>query len=288
MTPDDPRDPRPGAADVPSPSLDELASALLDGELGDADAAAARARPDVVARAAAMEDARRALRDLPVPPHAGRDRAVAAALAAFDDEVAGGTGWSPPAPLGPPPRRAQRWLAAAAAAAVLAGLAGLAVATAGDGDDHDMAGSAEEATAGDDSADASGEGGGGPDEEVAEEAPRADTEASDQLAVAEAGHLGTFASADALVDHVTALLAQDGGATSVPPADPDTGADTTFRQACADDPPAPLAGALATVLSGRAVLDQQPVEVWVVDTAEGRRVVAVDDTCATVVDQPVG
>lgn len=286
MTPDDPRDPRPGADDVP-PSLDELASALLDGELSDADAAAARARPDVVARAAAMEDARRALRDLPVPPHADRDRAVAAALAAFDDELPGGTG-SRPAALGPPPRRAQRWLAAAAAAAALAGLAGLAVATAGDGDDHDMAGSAEEATAGDDSADASGEGGGGPDESAAEEAPRADAEADDQLAAAEAGDLGTFASADALVDHVTALLAQDGGAASEAPADPDTGADTAFRQACADDPPPPLAGALATVLGGRAVLDQQPVEVWVVDTADGRRLVAIDDTCATVVDQPLG
>ena len=286
MTPDDPRDPRPGADDVP-PSLDELASALLDGELSDADAAAARARPDVVARAAAMDDARRALRDLPVPPHADRDRAVAAALAAFDDEVPN-SGWSRPAPLGPSPRRAQRWLAAAAAAAALAGLAGLAVATAGDGDDHDMAGSAEEATAGDDSADASGEGGGGQDETAAEEAPRAGAEADDQLAAAEAGDLGTFASADALVNHVTALLAQDGGAASGPPADPESGADTAFRQACADDPPAPLAGALATVLGGRAVLDQQPVEVWVVDTADGRSVVAIDDTCAIVVDQPLG
>jgi hypothetical protein len=287
MTPDDPRDPRPDAAGPP-PSLDELASALLDGELGDADAAV-RARPDVVARAAAMEDARRALRDLPVPPHAGRDRAVAAALAAFDDEVPGDVAGSPPAPLGAPARRAQRWLAAAAAAAALAGLAGLAVATAGDGDDHDTAGSAaDEATAGDDGADASGEGGAAPDQTAAEEAPGAGAESHEQLAAVDAGDLGSFASADALVVRVTALLAQDDGAGSVPPVDPDGGADAAFRQACADDPPAPLAGALATVLGGRAVVDQQPVDVWVVDTAGGRRVVAIDDTCTTVVDRPLG
>lgn len=287
MTPDDPRDPRPGDDDVP-PSLDELASALLDGELSDADADAARARPGVVARAAAMEDARRALRDLPVPPHAGRDRAVAAALAAFDDEVPGDAAGSPPAPLGAPARRAQRWLAAAAAAAALAGLAGLAVATAGDGDDHDTAGSAaDEATAGDGD-DASGEGGAAPDQTAAEEAPGAGAESHEQLAAGDAGDLGSFASADALVDRVTALLAQDDGAGPVPPVDPDGGADAAFRQACTDDPPAPLAGALATVLGGRAVVDQQPVDVWVVDTAGGRRVVAIDDTCTTVVDRPLG
>lgn len=315
MTPDDPRDPRPDATG-PQPSPDELASALLDGELSDDEAAAARARPDVMAWAGAMEEARRALRELPVPPHAGRDRAVAAALAAFDDQraddgetsAAVGAGGrreagghrsrdpvAPPTARGASTRRAQRWLAAAAAAAVLAGLAGLAVATGDDRTDQDAAGyAADEAAEGDDGDSQAGgsaaEGGEAPDRAEAEEAPMAtaDTELTDELAAADAGDLGAFPSADALVDHLAALLAEGGDEGRVPPMDGDDGAGTAFRQACVDDPPAPLAAALATVLGGRAVVYGRLVDVWVIDTVEGRRVVALDDSCSPVVDRPLG
>jgi hypothetical protein len=86
MTPDDPR-PRPNDPDESAPApRDERASALVDGMLDEGEeAAAARHAPDVVARAAEMDAARAALRDVPPAGAAARSRALAAALAAYDE-----------------------------------------------------------------------------------------------------------------------------------------------------------------------------------------------------------
>jgi hypothetical protein len=62
-----------------------------------------------------------------------------------------------------------------------------------------------------------------------------------------------------------------------------------FDAACTAGRPAPLADpGLVVRLHGRAVVDGRPVEVWVVDTGGGSRLVAIDRTCTVVVDQAVG
>jgi hypothetical protein len=41
------------------------------------------------------------------------------------------------------------------------------------------------------------------------------------------------------------------------------------------------------VLQGRATVDGEPVDVWVLDADGEERLVAVDASCAVVVDQPL-
>jgi hypothetical protein len=321
MTPDDPRDHDPGLPGPSAPlSPDELASALLDGALSPDQAAAARRDPVVVARAAEMDAARVALRAVPSPGAAARDRALNAALAAFD--VA-------PGPLGEGPatagtrtpgghtrvadlearrrrsaRRTPRWLAAAAAAAlVIAGVASLAILGSGSSDESsDMA--AE--VAGDEQTSASG-GGAGDDAESAGEAaeapsaPSADAgSATSRTAAAEVGDLGTFASADRLTDEVGSRLDvahdDDGvrpdASQAVPRPDvttPSAEALGALDVACPGGVPAPLDDPARTLrLHGRAVVGGQAVDVWVIGTAGGDRVLALDSACAVVVDQPLG
>ena len=63
---------------------DELASALLDDELGDAEAAEVRSDPAAAARAEALRRATEAVGEAVSPPPGAEDAAVAAALADFD------------------------------------------------------------------------------------------------------------------------------------------------------------------------------------------------------------
>jgi len=114
-----------------------LASAYLDDDVDDAARARAEGDPDVMAEVARLRALRTALRDVEVPDPDRRERALAAALAAFADEPVVRTG-APPAPV-PLPRRTRRWggvLAAAAALLVVVGGA-VVVRTGGssDGDD---------------------------------------------------------------------------------------------------------------------------------------------------------
>jgi hypothetical protein len=115
-----------------------LASAYLDDDVDDAARARAEGDPDVLAEAARLRALRTALRDVEVPDPDRRERALAAALAAFADEPVARTG-APPAPV-PLPRRNRRWggVLAAAAAALLVVVAGAVVVRTGgssDGDD---------------------------------------------------------------------------------------------------------------------------------------------------------
>ena len=335
MTPDDPRHPRPGDTDDDARvARDDLASALLDGLLSDEQAAEARRRPDVMARAAAMEAARTALRDAPspAPSAAARDRAVAAALAAFDEAAGAGDPGAPTVAgrhhdragqggrdverrdgdgrgdadrgdAGPggvtdlgARRRAgrqapPRWLGAAAALILVeGGMIGLAIATSTSSDDNasEMGGVAEDSAEGDHERATADE------TQSADEAPSAAPESGggvSGLADGEAGDLGTFPDGAALADRVGGLLGGDEGAAgqdSVAPQPtlPDT---DEFDAACTAGHPAPLADpGLVVRLHGRAVVDGRPVEVWVVDTGGGSRLVAIDRTCTVVVDQAVG
>jgi hypothetical protein len=343
MTPDDPRLPPPDdpGADLPDPAAggspaggrgasaggaggdsrpsgpagsdggngdaDELASALLDGVLDEAGAAAARQRSDVMARLAEIESTRAALRDAPArpPDPIARERAIAAALAAFDDQVA-----TPPTPAGEPvkelaarqqrrraPRHgAPRWLGAAAAVAVLAAAAA-GVATLGTNSSDDDAATSEDATAGGEARETEEDASGG-----AADAPAASEGADDQGAAEEpgsvaplvAGDLGSFASADDLVANLRTRAdedressnATDGSGEAVAPAD-EVLADLRFG--CGTGLPGRLEeGGTVVRLRGTATFLGDPVDVLVIRTTGGDRVVAIDASCSVVVDEPLG
>ena len=298
----------PGGSDGGDGDADELASALLDGVLDEAGASAARQRPDVMARLAEIESTRAALRDAPAPPPdpSARERAIAAALAAFDDEVA-----TPPAPAREPvselaarqqrrraPRHgAPRWLGAAAAVAVLVAAAA-GVATLGTGSSDEDAATSGDATAGSESGDAEEEASGG-----AADAPAASEGADDQAAAEEepaseaplvAGDLGSFASADDLVASLRTRAdedrestgATDGSGEAVAPAD-QVLADLRFG--CGTELPGRLAdGGTMVRLRGTATFLGDAVDVLVIRTTGGDRVVAIDASCSVVVDEPLG
>jgi hypothetical protein len=288
----------------------------VDGVLSPDEEAAARRRPEVVARAARLEAGRTALRAVPGPDPVARERALTAALAAFDAEAPA----SVPSDRPPPPVRAvpvagpgaidlaahrqsrsggaqgdaarrglPRWFGAAAAAvALLAGLVGLA-ALSSDGDgDNDTAmdvGSSQEQS--DDGAASAGD-----SAEAPTAAPESGGSEARQARPLEVGDLGTFPSGDALVDHVQGITPDSGTAEVQPessaPLDADEEALGTFSS-CEGAPPPPLDDPGAVLeLHGRAVIGTQAVEVWIVDAAAGRRVVAVDAACAVTVDRPLG
>lgn len=123
----------------PSPDdLDQRASDVVDG-VADGGAPATDPGPDVDARAAAFEVLRGALRQVPAPPAGALDQAVAAALAAYDEDRAA-IGPSPPsAPVVPLRRRRGLGLAPLGAAAAIAAVLGVAALAARDGDGGDAA-----------------------------------------------------------------------------------------------------------------------------------------------------
>jgi hypothetical protein len=83
--------------------IDELASALVDGLLPPDEAVRARHDPAVVARVERIEHTRASLRATPPPDPAATDRAITAALDAFDAVEAFDTGVVGAPPAGPPP-----------------------------------------------------------------------------------------------------------------------------------------------------------------------------------------
>jgi hypothetical protein len=315
MTPDDPRLPppddrrpaRPGSAadglGAADGDTDELASALLDGLLDDAGAAAARQRADVMARLAEIASARAALRDapMPAPDPAVRERAIWAALDAFDDDAA-----TPPAPARRPdrdvarrrggrqaPRRvAPRWLGAAAAAAVLvAAAAGLAAIGTSDSDDAATSDAASEA--GGEAEAAEEEASGGSDAPAASEgADDADAGEFAPAAPLAAGDLGSFASVDDVVADLRRLAVAEGGTGATDGSDEAAGrpddALADLRLRCGAELPGSLDGGGTLVrLRGTATLQGDPVDVLVIRTTGGDRVVVVDAACGLVADEPL-
>jgi hypothetical protein len=256
-----------------------------------------------MARMAEIESTRAALRGAPVPPSdpAVRERAIAAALAAFDDAASPPA--APRAPVGDlaarqdrrgPRRRGRpRWLGAAAAVAVLAAAAaGLAtLGTSSNSDDvatsagaPEAGGSASEGVQEESgaAADAPAPGGGADDETLAEEVPPGAPHA--------AGDLGSFASADDLRTRAArdadSTGATDGGGEAAASAGdllPD------LRSSCGTDLPGPLEdGDTVVRLWGTATFQGGPVDVLVIRTPDGDRVVALDAGCNVVIDDPLG
>jgi negative regulator of sigma E activity len=294
-----------GVPSAAAMSADELASALLDGEITGPEAAAARRRPDVATRLARLDAVRSAVRRAPLPDPGARERAIAAALAAYD-HAAGPTphrsedraadvpeaGRVTPLQRRPPARRrpVPRWLGAAAAAAVVAaGIAGLAVIGSSSDDEDtaatdaaaeesatdDASGAAEAPATDDETAEAEGEGGGN---------GRAD--AAGPL------DLGEYASVDDLAGAVPSLVARDTGdgeAATAPSATTDgdeSQQGAGVLQALCPSPPGTVAAGDATVvLQGRATVAGAAVDVYLVDDPSGRRLVVVDAGCTVVADQ---
>jgi hypothetical protein len=305
MTPDDPR-PRPNDPDASAPApRDERASALVDGMLDEGEEAAARHAPDVVARAAEMDAARAALRDVPPAGAAARSQALAAALAAYDEA---GVPRSPDdhsqvADLGAHRRRARpsgRWLGAAAAAVLLIGVVvvGLVGSSSDDGPSEDAStalGSADSAPGADESA----EQGGGADDEASAEAPSAGApEGTDEpLADSQLGtagsrtvDLGTFPSADDLLDAaIERPEAQRQAAGAIGSGnDTDPGAEIAPAP-CPTGVPDPFERAGAgPLLVGNGVVGGVTVGVWRVGPPEAARLVVVDAGCAVLAQRPLG
>lgn len=236
-TPDEPRGPVP---DVDP--LDEVASALIDGEATDAERARA-AEPEVVARMATFEAVVRRMA-LPVEPPtaAQRERAVLAALVAADEpDRADEEIVSLAARRGRPPT----WLPAVAAVVVVLAGFGLYVAAAGTSSDSEDSATAGPVT--DAAAEAGGGafGGAGVDEEATFEAPSAGSSAEG----APPNDLGDLADLDALEDAARAYAAPFEAAR-------DTDAGTTQTLAvvpCQEFVGEPLVVAATARLEGRAV-----------------------------------
>jgi hypothetical protein len=329
------------------PSRDDLASAVLDGLLGDEEAAAALRDPAVARRVEEMRAVRSLLQPAPPLDAARRERSIAAALAAADTARTPGGPRTPeephtPAAAGAPAGRpygpgfdssderpaapgglderrrrgarrahAARWLPAAAVILVVLAVAGL-VAVAGSSSDSDMAADtaseggesndtgSEEATA--ESSEASG------DEQDATSAPEAsdgqdDADASggtmqestesgaaaDSAAPGAARSLGAFTTADDLAAAADATAGPHAGAAlgqDVTADEAEARLETFAAEAGCESPAAGRAGdGPIPVLLGNATLAGAPVTVWVLDDADGRRIVVLDAACAVVDDR---
>jgi hypothetical protein len=279
---------------------DELASALLDGDLPDEEAAVARRDPAVVARVAELAAARDQLRDVTPPAPATREAGLAAALAAFDEA-------NRPTRL-TSARRERRgippWLGAAATVALLAGVLG-ALAIAGGLGSSSSNDSADESTA------AAPES--APDDatDLGATDPGAGASGSSRdggaAVVIDLGDLGDFTSTDALVarvdgarianqsaleDEATESGTDASPTTMAPGAPPGTpvavvlpGAQATCRGS--DLPAAPAGGQAGVLAHAAARLAGTHVDVWLVRTASGTRMVALDASCQVVAERPV-
>jgi hypothetical protein len=293
---------------------DDLASALLDGLLTADEAAAARRDPAVAARLAELAAVREAMGTPPASPDPGaRERALAAALAAYDagdeltDAVASVGAVGPMssrrrAAARPAPSRAgtrasahgsarHRWLAAAAIVLVVVGLVGVLARNRGTGGDGSDSAAREVTT--DESSTGSGGTGGAADDAESGGGSEGTATAGDADEIVD---LGAVDSSEALADRARSVLAEAfasplagasaGEATQEQGADGDRG---VLPATCSDDAEAErLAAAPETVvLRARATLDGKPVDVWVLGAQDEERVVAVDASCAVVVDRPL-
>lgn len=300
---------------------DELASALLDGELPPAEAEAAAGDPEVQQRLVALRATRDALRaNDPAatgePPGPERRAAVIGrALAAFD--AAGAARGQPRSDPGPHEvaagpgvtgvlRRAGgarplRWLSAAAAVLVLAGMVALiSLASEPDvTDDATVTESSGRATEGAEPP-AAGvpEAGGGAvagDAEQEDSSADGQLEAGDETAGATAApvDLGTPASTDVLVARATAAVDEMAGppaaAERAPGAAPgavDEQLDPATCDAARARGEGPLSGG-PPLLEMTAVLDGERLGVWAYADGADLRIVAVDEGCHVRVDRIV-
>jgi negative regulator of sigma E activity len=260
----------------PLDPLDDLASAHLDGETTSAEAAGVASDPQLVARIEQLRDARELVRGgaVTIDPE-GRDRAIAAALAAFDAEDATafptqgeGAGVAALAPRSArrPSRRAIELVGIAAAVALLA----LAVPLLGrlDSGSNDDA----TATAGQTSDNAAG--GVAPNVKGAVPSTLADNGAP-------VARLGSFADIPHLTQAVRSALSEASGyATASGTSAASDRALASSATPCPDE----RARIGPEVYAALAELDGQPVVVVVRDDPAGERSMVVLDAndCTTV------
>lgn len=267
MTPaDDPRGHVPDAD-----PLDELASALVDGEATPEEEARA-GEPEVAARVAAFEAvAQRVGGPVDPPTDEAREAAIAAALAAASSRPAA------PSSLAEHRERRRRlpeWLPGVAAAVVIVVGLGVLLTSLGSGDRDDAAESADATAMATQTAGADGESGGGgaadegAGEESADLAPTAGSSAAPDL--------GSFDDVGALADALRSerSLVEDGTDASRERASDDA----SLYAGC----PTPPAEPGEVVDAASATLDGQPVWVYVLrfDDGPGRYVVVEQATCA--------
>jgi hypothetical protein len=304
----------------PRGDTDEVASALLDGLFDDGDATTARQRPEVRERIAQLDAARGLVQEAPpaAPGAAARERSIAAALAAFDEDAGAdpGRARSPAVPPAAVPGRDRgpaslaahrarrrpgppRWLAAAAAVAIVAAV-GAGLAAVGTSDDEDTSTAALDSAEGDtDAADegaaSSAEGGDGAQPGAAPSVAEEGGEGAYQPSGSDLGDLGTYANAADLVDGVRARVAEAAGEN--------VGADENAEDASVEsqrsaesslaargtscDPlPELLSSVRVVPADGTASLDGEPVTALVVVPASGSaRVVVVDGDCQVLADE---
>lgn len=323
--PDEPGPPvGPAARGGDEAALDELASALLDGELSAEDTARAEADPIVMARVAALQSARAQLRAVPAPPPGHADTAIAAALAAAAPQQQSGhlravpglspsPGGLPTAPRSPMPQPAtarpgrsgqHRWLAAAAAIVVVALVAvGILATSSDDSDDLTAAspGDAEsraeedpgvmEAEPDDAAEDSSADQSGGGDQETSADDGGSGGGSGGEAptsAASDAGvvDLGDITSDDLISEVSSSMSAGDGDPYgTASPDDTERANPTCPGLSVFGD--SDLGGALYVA---DATLDGTEVRIHVYDDVDTGtlRLVATDQDCIDVVDRPFG
>ena len=273
--------------DLPPRDLDQLASDLVDGILPPDEAARLRADPEVATRVARIEALRGALRAVPPAPPGALDRMVARAVAATAEptparlQAVRRPAHTTPRPLPRSSSSARSWLVAAAAV-VVAGLAFAGLTSLGSSRDEDQATSAGDSGGSAETADPSAGGG------SAEEGGGMDTNASDDDAgaapeSADGGAdvrqaLGSFSDPDALADAVAADQTQ--GASSLDN-ELSAAADTCAALMARGD----TSRGLSTYVAD-AEYQGATVRVHVYERDGRRRLVATDQACTDVVDEP--
>ena len=295
---------------------DDLASALLDGLLTDDEATVARRDPAVAARLVELAAVREAVGlPPPGPDPAARERGLTAALAAYDaaddadedvDEQDSGdeSGGAPVSPLSPAraaarpatsrgatPWRPQgtarrRWLTAAAVMLAVVGLGVLAR--------NWDSGSDDTETVAQSGGDESSSEGGAPDAAAEEPDSRTADRGAPSASTGVIVDLGEVDSSESLADRARSALAERfasplAEATEDDDAAGEAASDGLLLPQCGDDANGEdLSASSETVaLQARATLDGEPVDVWVLASDGKERVVAVDASCAVVVDQPL-
>jgi hypothetical protein len=297
--------------DLPAPppprDPDDVASDVVDGLLPPHEAEMAQRDPAVAERVQRIMQVRAALRDIPPAQPQAANQAIAAALDAADIAAAPGpTAPAPPPPLQSVPSPAPlpaarparsdrgpgRWLAAAAVLVVaLVTIGLLARGSDESGDQAAVESSADRADQSEESESEPGASQSGGNADTRAPSDQESPTAAEDDAGAGGGdgrtagitYLGDVPDAEELAGRVDSSLTAGAG---VPAEAPDEGATASESEAC---PSLTVAGdtdrGTATFVAD-ATLDGNPVRVHVYQSGDEQRLVATDQSCTDVVDQP--
>jgi hypothetical protein len=292
-------------ADHDEPDATQLASAYLDGEVSDDERVRVERDPALLAEVERLRRVRAVVGDVPAAESTGRESAIAAALAVFDEQHDGGAGQpSAPATIVPLDRRRRmrrmQGLTAVAAAAVLV-IGGLVIANRDGGDDEATRAGEQQRAATIESGDAAlvaPTTTGAPPTTISAPAPTATTPAAAPLVAEDTS--SALEQADApMAAAVPATSGEDGALTQAAEAPPpsvitDAGALAAFV-ASLDRPPPPVDEVLAACRAGElddqpdatAITDDAVYDVAVASSPDGPVAVDLGD-CTVVMRSPTG